>query len=234
MRTTLGKLAAGLTACLALAAISPPARAGIILNAEPNNTFNSAQVISSAAFTLDFVSPIGSGGGAGFVNTSTVMPHVTIERPGTGETTANLDFFRFTTTASGRLILDIDNTPVPTNFDTVLHLFTASGLLLATNDDALRGPGDGTGLTGGSLDSRIETGILPAGTYVAAVAHSPSVGSFGGVVTDPIPAGGSYTLNISIPAPTPVPEPGSMSLLGMGVAGLMGLAFRRRRIAGAG
>jgi hypothetical protein len=227
-------LAAGLTACLALAAIGPPARAGIILNAEPNNTFGTAQVIPSADFTLDFVSTIGSGAGGGFVNTSTTMPHVTIERPGTGETTANLDYFRFTTTVSGRLILDIDSTPVPTNFDTVLHLFTGSGILLATNDDNGGDPGDGPGLIGGLLNSRIETGVLPAGTYVAAVAQSPSVGSNGGGVTDPIPAGGSYTLNISIPAAPllPIPEPTSLSLLSVGVVSLTGFALWRRRPSG--
>ena len=81
MRTTRGQLVTGLAAWLALAAIGPPAQAGIILNAEPNDTFGTAQVIPSASFTLDFVSTIGSGGGSGFVNTSTAMPHVQSAHP---------------------------------------------------------------------------------------------------------------------------------------------------------
>ena len=161
MKTTFVRMASGLIAGLALVGLCPTAQAGVILNAEPNDTFSAAQVIPRSAFTQEFNPFIGTGGGGSFMNTSTTIPHVTILRPGDGQTTANFDFFRFTTFQSGMIVADIDNTPTPTNFDTVLHLFTASGDLLATNDDAVaRGPGDGPGLIGGLLDSRIETGIL--------------------------------------------------------------------------
>jgi hypothetical protein len=223
-------------ACLVLAAAGATARGGIIYNTEPNNTSATAQYIPISDFTKEFNSNIGTGGGGGFVNTSTTIPHVTVLRPGAEQPTANFDFFRFTTTRPGIIVADIDNAPTLANFDTVLHLFNSAGVLLATNDDEVgTGPGDGSGLLGGLLDSRIETGLLPAGDYIVAVAQSPSFGSFGANVTDPIPAFGSYTLNISavgaVPAAVPVavPEPGTMALLGVGVASLMAYAAVRRR-----
>jgi hypothetical protein len=229
MRRAVTRTVPGLLACLTLAAFSIGARGDMIFNQEPNNTFSTAQVIPRSDFTLDFNANIGTGGGGGFVNTSTVLPHVTVLRPGTAESSANLDFFRFTLPQQGVIVLDIDDTPVPTTFDTVLHLFNGSGVLLATNDNAVAtGPGDGSGLIGGLLNSRIETGILPAGDYIVAVAQSPSFGSDGGGVTDPIPAFSSYTLNISV-SPIAVPEPSTMALLGIGTAGLIGYRNRRGR-----
>src|SRR6516164_2437351 len=135
MKTTFVRMASGLIAGLALVGLCPTAQAGVILNAEPNNTFGTAQVIPSSAFTQEFNPFIGTGGGGSFVNASTTMPHVTILRPGAGETTANFDFFRITTFQSGIIVADIDNTPTPTNFNTVLHLFNSAGVLLATNDN---------------------------------------------------------------------------------------------------
>jgi hypothetical protein len=217
-------------------AVHSTARADIIFNQETNDTFATAQVIPKEAFTREFNPYIGTGGGVSFVNTSTTIPHVTIVRPGTGETTANFDFFRFRTFGSGIIVADIDNSQFPdkgirTNLDTVLHLFDVAGNLLATNDNEVGvGPGDlaPPNLIGGLLDSRIETGILPAGDYIVAVAKSPSFGSAGGNVTDPIPAFGSYTLNLSAQA-NPIPEPSTLALLGVGVAGLIGCRTWRRR-----
>jgi hypothetical protein len=152
---------------------------------------------------------------------------VTVLRPQAGQTRANLDYFRFTTFTSAIIVADIVSKPLETNFDTVLHLFTGSGFHLATNDNkAAVGPGDGPGLIGGILNSKIEMGILPPGDYVVAVANAPSIGSNGGDVTDPIPAGGSYTLNISAQG---IPEPSTLMLLGAGVAGLIGYATWHRR-----
>jgi hypothetical protein len=188
MKTTLVKMACGLIACLALAAVPSTAQADTILNMEPNDTFATAQVIPTLAFTMDFNPYIGTGGGGGFVNTSTTIPHVTILRPGDNQGTANFDFFRFTTFQWGIIVADIDSKPLATNLDTVLHLFDSRGTPLATNDNEVgTGPGDGDGLMGGSLNSRIETGMLPPGDYVVAVAYSPSFAMPGGVVTGPSP-----------------------------------------------
>jgi hypothetical protein len=230
MNTTLVKMALGLIACLALAAVPPTAQAGEILNVEPNDTFATAQVIPSPAFTMEFNPYIGTGGGGAFKNTSTTIPHVTILRPGDNQVTANFDFFRFHTFAPGIIIADIDSKPLATNFNTVLHLFDSRGIPVASNDNEVgTGPGDGDGDIGGSLNSRIETGILPPGDYVVAVANSPSFALPGGAImgsSPMIPAHGSYTLNISAQA---IAEPATLMLMGVGMAGLIGYATWRRR-----
>jgi hypothetical protein len=128
-------MTSGLIAYLAVVGIQPTAQADLILNLEPNDTFATAQVIPTAAFTLEFNPHIGTGGDSGFQNTSMTLPHVTILRPGDNQVTANFDFFRFTTFERGIIVADIDSKPLATNFDTVLLLFNGQGVLLATNDD---------------------------------------------------------------------------------------------------
>jgi hypothetical protein len=230
---TLTRSAVGVLVGLALAAALPAARADIVLNQEPNNTFATAQVIPASAFTQEF-NPyiVVSGPSGGYVNSSLITPHATILRPGTDEFTSNLDYFRFHT-AGGPIVADIDSTPVATNFDTKIYLFNADGLLLATNDNVglPTDPGDGPGLIGGLLNSRIETGMLPAGDYLLAVSQAPSFGFNGGDVVGspfgggPIPFQGSYTLNLSIETP----EPSTLAMLGLGIAGLVVCRTWRRR-----
>lgn len=238
LRITFAKLASVSLVCLALIEAQPRARADVISNQEPNDSFATAQVIPPEAFAREF-NPfiVISDANGGYVNNSLTSDHVTILRPGTNQSTANLDYFRFRTAVFGPIVADIDNTPEATNFDTKIYLFRADGLLLAENDDVSDlTPGDDPfGLIGGILNSRIETGILPPGEYIVAVSESPSFGSDGGLVEGsifgggPVPAFGSYTLNISIP----IPEPATLSILGMGLPGLiaysLGARWRKRR-----
>ena len=227
-RGRLGQFVGLSTVALLLGAL--PATAGLVVELEPNDTFATAQILAPGSFTLDLDPNIGTGFGGGFVNTSTVIPHVTITE--SGDTSASLDFFSFTTTVAGVIILDIDSAPQATNFDTEIHLFDAAGTPLASSDDNGDDPGDTPGaIIGGAFNSRIETGVLPAGNYVAAVSTFISVASPGGNVSNTIDAGGTYTLNISAQASAQaaVPAPATLLALGAGLIGLGAGAWWRRR-----
>jgi Bacterial pre-peptidase C-terminal domain len=218
---------------MAMLLVALPAAAAPVVELEPNSTFGTAQILSAGTFTLNFDSNIGGTGvGGDPVNTSTSIPHATITEP--GDTSASLDFFRFTTGVAGQMILDIDSAPPPqnTNFDTMIHLFDAGGNPLATSDDNGNDPGDTPGATiGGERNSRIQTVVLPAGTYVVAVAAFPSRADLGGIVIDGVvPAGGTYTLNISAQVSAQaVSAPATLLALGAGLIGLGAGAWWRRR-----
>jgi hypothetical protein len=253
----------GLLSCLPLAFLPAAARAGIIFNQEPNNTFPTAQVIPGSAFTKDFdPNVVISNSSQGWDNTSLIYPHVTILRPAQPNSPGNLDFFRFNTIAPGFIAADIITnilTPsyIPTNFDTKMYLFTGDGVLLAENDDSAflnPPPGhDPNNAIGGYLNSRIETGTLPAGQYVIGVSWSPSEadnngdifptspflgGNIPGNDAPPIfpgfppmfPPPGSYTLVIS----ANTPEPTSIVILGLAVLGLIAFVAWNRRFQATG
>ncbi|OWK35267.1 hypothetical protein FRUB_09428 [Fimbriiglobus ruber] len=219
-------------ACLTLGA--PAARAGIIQDAEPNNTFATAQDVTPY-FSIHYNPDVVISVPGGYQNTSLTTPHVTILRPGGSQTTDNLDYFKFTTLGTGPIVADITSAPVQTNFDTVLFLFDSNGNLIATNDD--KGnltawiPGDNNSLVPPFLESRIETVPLSPGTYYVAVASSPAFAGPGGQIFGTpygggtIPPFGSYTLNIS----APVPEPAT--LLGLGLLIPVAAVYARRRAA---
>ncbi len=234
-RVTRGFRVGVVVAIIGLAAVGS-AKAGIITAIEPNNTFATAQNINGQ-FQLDFNPNIGTGAGGGFVNTSTTIPHVTILR---NNPTGGLDYFGFTTLTPGIIILDIDSSatnpagggvpPQNVNFDTMIHLFNAAGAPLATSDDNGGDPGDTPGaIVGGAFNSRIQTGVLPAGDYVVGVAAFFSTAGPGGVITGAqIPLNGTYTLHVSGNAEV-IPEPATLALLGTGLIGLLGYGWRRRR-----
>ena len=201
-------------AVMALAGSGPVARAGLVLNTEPNDTFGSAQDVTPF-FSLEYNQDVVISTPSGYANTSLTNPHVTILRPGDSQPTDNLDYFKFTTLSNGAIVADVTSGPVLTNFDTKIYLFDASGTLVAQNDD--KGfpivPDDLPALIGGAFNSRIETAILPAGTYYVGVSASPSFPSGGGgIFGSPfgggdVPAYGSYTLNLSTTGLVPGPAP---------------------------
>lgn len=198
---------------VAVLGLCPAARAGIVYGASDNDTFGQAQDVTPF-FSTEFNPDVVISSPSGYVNNSLTAPHVTILRPDTTKPTDQLDYFKFTLLGDGAVAADITSAPVLTNFDTKIYLFDSDGNLVAENDD--KGyplvPDDLFGLIGGAWNSRIETGILPAGTYYVGVSISPSFtdGVGGDIFGTPfgggaIPAGGSYTLNISTTAIVPGP-----------------------------
>jgi Ca2+-binding RTX toxin-like protein len=177
----------------------------IVPEAEPNNTLLTALPIDDLGFSLDFDPNIGDSSNA---NTSTTIPHLTILGTGDG----SYDFYSFTVTNPGdRGIFDIDNgaDSGPGGFDSVLYLFDANGTLLERSDDSFIDPGSTSG-----LDSLFEFTFPTAGTYLIAVAEfGGSGGGPNGIIDSPVPAGATYTLNVSIEnhatstGTTPTPAP---------------------------
>ena len=113
-------------------------------------------------------------------NTSTRIPHITIE--GTGDDTA--DVYRFAATGAGKLIIDIDGTTP--GFDSKISLY-GGGVLLGVNDDAPTSFGAGGSTT--SSDAYLELGIPGAGIYYIVVEDAVAGG---------VPAGAQYTLQVSL------------------------------------
>ena len=201
---------------------TPAAEATVIAEIEPNNTLATAQNINGF-FSLDFSPDIGNQAGT---NTSTTMPHVTILGTGNG----TFDYYSFTVTTGGLAIFDIDfgcsssencqGAPGSGGMDTEIAVWTAAGILLASNDDFAITAG-----AGGSVhpfDSFIQLTLAP-GTYVVGVAEFNATAVAGGwSAGSNVPdTGDTYTLQVSV-----VPEPATLALMG---AGLLGLGLSRRR-----
>jgi len=149
------------------------------LEVEPNDTLPSAQPLEPLQFLLNFDAAITDE--AGF-NTSTTIPHLTIQGGGNGPN--DVDVYTFeVTTPNSRVIFDIDNS---SGFDTWLTLRDSGGNFVAADDDVF--PTDIGSNT--SLDSLLDFVITTPGTYFIEVSEFPG--------TDPIPQGATYTLHVSI------------------------------------
>ncbi len=142
------------------------------------------------------------------VEDAATIPHATI----LGTAHGGLEYYAFTVRAGDVVRFDID----AASFDSALRLFDGAGTELAQNDDAGTA-GDG----GASTDSVLSYTFQTAGTYYIQVSRwldTVDGGSGNVFPSAPIPAGGTYQLNISIPSAAVVPtiEAGSTFIGGAG------------------
>lgn len=121
---------------------------------------------------------------------STSIPHSTVRATANG---SGREFYAITVEAGDEVTLDIDGA----SFDTVLRILNADGIQLALNDDALNPDGAAT-------DSGLTFTFGASGTYYIEVSRWAS-GSGASVVTQTPPAGGTYTLHVSVPSAPAVP-----------------------------
>jgi hypothetical protein len=158
---------------------------------EPNDSIAQAQNIDGA-FTLDQDPDIGDT----TTNTSTTIPHATVE--GTGDD--SLDYYSFTVTQAGaRGIFDIDYA-AETGLDSFLVLYDSDGITeLARTDDSDPAWGQGGSVSG--LDSYLEYTFATPGTYYIVVGRCCEFTP--GVLPPPVPTGTSYELQVSIESAGP-------------------------------
>jgi Ca2+-binding RTX toxin-like protein len=160
---------------------------------EPNDSIDQAQNIDGS-FSLDSDPNIGNT----TINTSTIVPHATLNGTGNG----TVDYYRFTVSKAGDgVILDVDGAVVCNEevtfcegFDSWVELHDSSDQFLAANDDSDTTWGQGGSVAGG--DSYLEYTFQTPGTYYVAVGRYhglqpiPAVGSGG--------SGTSYQLQVSL------------------------------------
>jgi hypothetical protein len=158
------------------------ALAAAVSEVEPNDSIAAAQDLD-ASFDLSENPDI--------IESTTVL-HATVN--GTGNDTQ--DYYKFTVPAGdpARVVLDMDhttpdNTPGTSNpqYDPWIELYDSGGVFLNFNDDNAGDPGSTTDDPLGR-DSFIQTALAPGTYYVG-------VGRF---AFQPVPAGSTYQLHVSV------------------------------------
>ncbi|URW75324.1 M10 family metallopeptidase C-terminal domain-containing protein [Sphingomonas donggukensis] len=120
------------------------------------------------------------------VTNSTTVPHAQVNATATG---GGLEYYRLDVAAGSTAIFDIDFSSI----DTWIELVDSNGQLLAQNDDSTADAGSQTG------NSYLTYTFATAGTYYIRVGRwTAANGNF----ADPLDAGTTYTLNISLSSAT--------------------------------
>ncbi|MDV3456863.1 M10 family metallopeptidase C-terminal domain-containing protein [Sphingomonas sp. HF-S4] len=156
---------------------SAPSQADITKAQSTSNGSIATAVDTTGAFDVDTDPNITS---------STTLPHATINATAAGGV---LEYYKVVVTQAGaQAVFDIDGEG--TLGDSIIELVNSSGVLLATNDT---GPGD----PGSTIndDAYITYTFAAPGTYYIRVGqYNPATGS----VAQPLSAGQTYQLNISL------------------------------------
>ncbi len=188
---------------IAMMLCSSVMQAAVIAEIEANNSPFAAQLISTTAFTNEYVPEIEGSAPSGYGTF-----HATIT--GLGDGSVDWYFFQH---IGDRLVVDIDGVSTP---DLSIGLFNIFGTLIATSDNSMS-------LDPGSFsvnDPMIDIENALAGNYLIAVLSGGASFANGYSATGSGVANGTaYTMHISIPEP---------STAFLGCIGVLALLRRRR------
>lgn len=159
-------------------------------NTAGNDTFVSPQSLNTGLWNI---------AAAASIDSASTIPHLTVS----GTSNGSIEYYSFTLLEPSVVTLDVDISGVAAaGNDSFVALWAAStGALVASNNDGVVGPGEGTFL---STDSALTTGTLPAGTYVIGLARAAGVSTPAngfGVGSTGLASGTAFALNVSATSP---------------------------------